>query len=141
MFFSVIMSLFRILLPRACQKDRRYCVVFNIFAVYNKLGNKNGEAFSQSDFSVFGDETEETAADNMSAYEIANRKSLAEALSSREIEYEKITFDMNKTADDIIEISNVCLSVPYNSPSDDDYIRGNGLYRFSTGIRIIRDEQ
>ena len=101
------------------------------------------EAFSQSDFSVFGDETEETAADNMSAYEIAVEKSLAEALSSREIEYEKITFDMNKTADDIIEISNVCLSVPYNSPSDDEIISAVTDYTgFSREIiRIIRDEQ
>ena len=95
------------------------------------------------DFSVFGDETEETAADNMSAYEIAVEKSLAEALSSREIEYEKITFDMNKTADDIIEISNVCLSVPYNSPSDDEIISAVTDYTgFSREIiRIIRDEQ
>ena len=95
------------------------------------------------DFSVFGDETEETAADNMSAYEIAVEKSLAEALSSREIEYEKITFDMNKTADDIIEISNVCLSVPYNSPSDDEIISAVTDYTgFSRVIiRIIRDEQ
>ena len=38
--FSVIMSLFRILLPRGnVKKDRRYRVVFNIFAVYNKLGS------------------------------------------------------------------------------------------------------
>lgn len=127
-----------------CQKDRRYRVVFNILLFIISSAAKNGEeAFSQPDFSVFGDETEETAADNMSAYEIAVEKSLAEALSSREIEYEKITFDMNKTADDIIEISNVCLSVPYNSPSDDEIISAVTDYTgFSREIiRIIRDEQ
>ena len=47
---------------------------------------------------------------------------------------------MNKTADDIIEISNVCLSVPYNSPSDDEIISAVTDYTgFSREIiRIIR---
>ena len=50
---------------------------------------------------------------------------------------------MNKTADDIIEISNVCLSVPYNSSSDDEIISAVTDYTgFSREIiRIIRDEQ
>ena len=143
--FSVIMSLFRILLPRGNVKKTAGTALSLIFLLFIiSSAAKNGEeAFSQSDFSVFGDETEETAADNMSAYEIADEKSLAEALSSREIEYEKITFDMNKTADDIIEISNVCLSVPYNSPSDDEIISAVTDYTgFSREIvRIIWDEQ
>ena len=136
--FSVIMSLFRILLPRGNVKKTAGTALSLIFLLFIiSSAAKNGEeAFSQSDFSVFGD-------DNMSAYEIAVEKSLAEALSSREIEYEKITFDMNKTADDIIEISNVCLSVPYNSPSDDEIISAVTDYTgFSREIiRIIRDEQ
>ena len=135
--FSVIMSLFRILLPRGNVKKTAGTALSLIFLLFIiSSAAKNGEeAFSQSDFSVFGDETEETAADNMSAYEIAVEKSLAEALSSREIEYE--------TADDIIEISNVCLSVPYNSPSDDEIISAVTDYTgFSREIiRIIRDEQ
>ena len=137
--FSVIMSLFRILLPRGNVKK----TAGTALSLISSAAKNGEEAFSQSDFSVFGDETEETAADNMSAYEIAVEKSLAEALSSREIEYEKITFDMNKTADDIIEISNVCLSVPYNSPSDDEIISAVTDYTgFSREIiRIIRDEQ
>ena len=143
--FSVIMSLFRILLPRGNVKKTAGTALSFIFLMFIiSSASKNWEeAFSQPDFSVFGDETEETAADNMSAYEIAVEKSLAEALSSREIEYEKITFDMNKTADDIIEISNVCLSVPYNSPSDDEIISAVTDYTgFSREIiRIIRDEQ
>ena len=133
--FSVIMSLFRILLPRGNVKKTAGTALSLIFLLFIiSSAAKNGEeAFSQSDFSVFGDETEETAADN----------SLAEALSSREIKYEKITFNMNKTADDIIEISNVCLSVPYNSPSDDEIITAVTDYTgFSREIiRIIRDEQ
>ena len=128
--FSVIMSLFRILLPRGNVKKTAgtaLSLIFLLFIISSAAKN--------------GDETEETAADNMSAYEIAVEKSLAEALSSREIEYEKITFDMNKTADDIIEISNVCLSVPYNSPSDDEIISAVTDYTgFSREIiRIIRD--
>lgn len=143
--FSVIMSLFRILLPQGNVKKTAGTALSLIFLLFIiSSAAKNGEeAFSQSDFSVFSDETEETAADNISAYEIAVEKSLAEALSSRKIEYEKITFDMNKTADDIIEISNVCLSVPYNSPSDDEIISAVTDYTgFSREIiRIIRDEQ
>ena len=133
--FSVIMSLFRILLPRGNVKKTAGTALSLIFLLFIiSSAAKNGEeAFSQSDFSVFGDETEKTAADNMSAYEIAVEK----------IEYERITFDMNKTADDIIEISNVCLSVPYNSPSDDEIISAVTDYTgFSREIiRIIRDEQ
>ena len=144
--FSVIMSLFRILLPRGNVKKTAGTALSLIFLLFIiSSAAKNGEeAFFTVRFSpFFGDETEETAADNMSAYEIAVEKSIAEALSSREIEYEKITFDMNKTADDIIEISNVCLSVPYNSPSDDEIISAVTDYTgFSREIiRIIRDEQ
>ena len=106
--FSVIMSLFRILLPRGNVKKTTGTALSLIFLLFIiSSAAKNGEeAFSQSDFSVFGDETEETAAD-------------------------------------IIEISNVCLSVPYNSSSDDEIISAVTDYTgFSREIiRIIRDEQ
>ena len=143
--FSVIMSLFRILLPQGNVKKTAGTALSLIFLLF-LIGSatKNGaEAFLQSDFSVFGDEAEEVAADNISAYESAVKISLAEALSSREIEYNDITFDMNKTADDIIEISNVCLSVPYDAPTDEEIITAVADYTgFSREIiRVIRDEQ
>ena len=58
--FSVIMSLFRILLPRGNVKKTAGTALSLIFLLFIiSSAAKNGEeAFSQSDFSVFGDETE-----------------------------------------------------------------------------------
>lgn len=139
--FSVVVSIYKIFIPSGNTKKAGMTAlsVILIFVMIYPIVGEKGKLKLNNDF-LDGDAFSETSFDSQNvAYRQAIKKSINDALLQKNITAENVSFDMNKTADDYIEISNVCLSVSVSELSDSEIIEAVANYTgFSPEIITVK---
>lgn len=119
--FSVIISIYRILLPNGNIKKAGVTVlsILLIFVMVKPLLTAKDKEFA---FDI-GDDlfSEAETLNEKNIYKEAIIKTVSNELEKNSISFENITVDMNIASDSNIEIINICLSV--NSDLTDDNIK------------------